>query len=243
MIRAGVAGWPLWISIGIHVVGLAAASSVVALARHEPERALVPVEMVRVEPPLESPRPPRVIPRPRPVVRSAPITQALQQPDPAPRPVQPEPVPTAPDRRYMGSANVPAPALAIPNDVGAGGPLLPAPGILGAAPGARVATAVARDTGEGIPSFARPLGGYQTTPHYPESARREGAEGVVTLRFEVLTSGKVGTIQVQRSAGRPDLDRAAVEAVKTWRFDPARRGKEAVAVWVILPVRFELNGR
>jgi periplasmic protein TonB len=243
LIRAGVAGWPLWISIGIHVVGLAAASSVVALARHEPERALVPVEMVRVEPPLESPRPPRAIPRPRPVVRSAPITQALQQPDPAPRPVQPEPVPTAPDRRYMGSANVPAPALAIPNDVGAGGPLLPAPGILGAAPGARVATAVARDTGEGIPSFARPLGGYQTTPHYPESARREGAEGVVTLRFEVLTSGKVGTIQVQRSAGRPDLDRAAVEAVKTWRFDPARRGKEAVAVWVILPVRFELNGR
>jgi protein TonB len=243
LIRAGVAGWPLWISIGIHVVGLAAASSVVALARHEPERALVPVEMVRVGPPRASPTPPRVIPRPRPVVRSAPITQALQQPDPAPRPVQPEPVPTAPDRRYMGSANVPAPALAIPNDVGAGGPLLPAPGILGAAPGARVATAVARDTGEGIPSFARPLGGYQTTPHYPESARREGAEGVVTLRFEVLTSGKVGTIQVQRSAGRPDLDRAAVEAVKTWRFDPARRGKEAVAVWVILPVRFELNGR
>jgi protein TonB len=56
-------------------------------------------------------------------------------------------------------------------------------------------------------------------------------------------SGKVGTIQVQRSAGRPDLDRAAVEAVKAWLFEPARRGKEAVAVWVILPVRFELNAR
>jgi protein TonB len=59
----------------------------------------------------------------------------------------------------------------------------------------------------------------------------------------VLASGKVGTVQVQRSAGRPDMDRAAVEAIKTWLFEPARRGKEAVAVWVTLPVRFELNAR
>jgi len=102
---------------------------------------------------------------------------------------------------------------------------------------------VARGTGEGVTSFARPRGGYQTTPHYPEAARREGVEGTVTLRFEVLASGKVGTVQVQKSAGRADMDRAAVEAVRSWLFDPARRGKEAVAVWVTLPVRFELNAR
>jgi protein TonB len=102
---------------------------------------------------------------------------------------------------------------------------------------------VARGSGDGVTSFARPLGGYQTTPHYPEAARREGVEGTVTLRFEVLASGKVGTVQVQSSAGRADMDRAAVEAVRTWLFEPARRGKEAVAVWVTLPVRFELNTR
>ncbi len=245
MTRAGLAGWPLWISVGVHVVGLATASSVVAFARHEPGRVLVPVELVRVEPPPapEPPRPPRVMPRSSPVVRSAPITQTLMQPDPTPQPVRPEPVLTALDRRYMASANVPGPALAVPGDAGAGGLLLPAPEIPGAAPGSRVGTAVVRGTSEGVTSFARPLGGYQTTPHYPESARREGAEGVVTLRFEVLMSGKVGTIQVQRSAGRPDLDRAAVEAIKTWLFEPARRGKEAVVVWVIVPVRFELNAR
>jgi len=50
-------------------------------------------------------------------------------------------------------------------------------------------------------------------------------------------------VQVQSSAGRADMDRAAVEAVRTWLFEPARRGKEAVAVWVTLPVRFELNTR
>jgi protein TonB len=245
MMRAGLAGWPLWLSVSLHVVGVATASSVVALARHEPERVLVPVEMVRVEPPPpEPPKPPRVIPRPRQVVRSAPITQTLMQPDPMPQPERRlDPVPTSPDRRYLASANVPGPALAVPGDAGAGGLLLPAPEIPGAAPGPRVGTGVARGIGEGVTSFARPLGGYQTTPHYPEAARREGAEGVVTLRFEVLTSGKVGTVQVQRSTGRPELDRAAVEAIKTWLFEPARRGKEAVAVWVILPVRFELNAR
>jgi protein TonB len=66
---------------------------------------------------------------------------------------------------------------------------------------------------------------------------------MVTLRFEVLANGKVGTVQVQQSAGREDMDRAAVEAVRTWLFEPARRGKEAVAVWVTLPVRFELHSR
>ncbi len=134
----------------------------------------------------------------------------------------------------MASADVPAPALPIPaTPARVVSCCLPRhPGCAQGSP--RVGTGVARGTGDGVTSFARPLGGYQTTPHYPESARREGAEGVVTLRFEVLTSGKVGTVQVQRSAGRPDLDRAAVEAIRTWLFEPARRGKEAVAVWVIV---------
>ena len=93
----------------------------------------------------------------------------------------------------------------------------------------------------GLTSFARPRGGYQTRPRYPDAARREGVEGEVLLRFQVLGNGHVGAVTVTRSAGRDDLDRAAVEAVKTWLFDPARRGKEPVTVWVTLPVRFQLG--
>jgi TonB family protein len=97
--------------------------------------------------------------------------------------------------------------------------------------------------GGGVTDLARPLGGYQTTPRYPDAARREGAQGVTTLRFQVLTSGLVGAVEVAQSAGHRDLDRAAVEAIRTWRFQPARRGQEVVTVWVTLPVRFELTGR
>jgi protein TonB len=95
--------------------------------------------------------------------------------------------------------------------------------------------------GGGLTGFARPLGGYQTKPSYPESARRQGIEGVTTLRFQVLTDGHVGRVAVAHSAGHAALDRAAMEAVRTWLFEPARRGKDAVAVWVTLPVRFRLQ--
>jgi protein TonB len=90
-------------------------------------------------------------------------------------------------------------------------------------------------------TFARPLGGYQVTPPYPDSARRLGVQGTTHLRFEVLPNGRVGSVQVDRSAGHPDLDQAAVEAIRQWRFEPARRGSEPVTVWVTLPVRFELR--
>lgn len=61
------------------------------------------------------------------------------------------------------------------------------------------------------------------------------------LRVRVLENGRVGEVAVDQSAGFRDLDFAAVEAVKQWLFEPARRGKEAVPVWVLLPVKFELH--
>ena len=96
-------------------------------------------------------------------------------------------------------------------------------------------------SGEALSGLARLLGGYQVKPRYPESARRAGFQGVTTLRVRVLDNGRVGEVVVEQSAGFRDLDFAAVEAVKKWLFEPARRGKDAVSVWVMLPVKFELH--
>lgn len=95
--------------------------------------------------------------------------------------------------------------------------------------------------GEALSGLARPLGGYQVKPRYPESARRAGVQGVTTLRVRVLENGKVGDVIVDQSAGFRDLDVAAMDAVKKWLFEPARQGKSPVAVWVLLPVKFELH--
>lgn len=94
--------------------------------------------------------------------------------------------------------------------------------------------------GQGI-VFTRPLGGYQVKPRYPDSARQLGAQGITLLKVRVLENGRVGELIIERSAGHPDLDTSAREAVKKWRFEPARRGNEPVAVWVLLPVKFELR--
>lgn len=96
-------------------------------------------------------------------------------------------------------------------------------------------------SGDAISSFTRPLSGYQVKPRYPESARRARAQGITVLKLRVLENGRVGEIQIEKSAGHRDLDIAAAEAVKKWVFEPAREGKAPVAVWVLVPVKFELQ--
>ena len=61
------------------------------------------------------------------------------------------------------------------------------------------------------------------------------------LRVRVLENGRVGEVNIEESTGFRDLDIAAMDAVKKWRFEPARRGNEPVSVWVMLPVKFELR--
>ena len=78
-------------------------------------------------------------------------------------------------------------------------------------------------------------------PRYPESARRQGVEGTVLLKMRITEQGRVEDVQVERSAGHPDLDQSAMEAVQRWRFEPARRSGEPVAVWVLIPVEFKLQ--
>ena len=89
---------------------------------------------------------------------------------------------------------------------------------------------------------ARPRRGYQVRPTYPAAARRAGAEGTTLLKVYVLDDGRIGEVQVERSAGHVALDEAATAAVRKWHFEPARSGGDAVAVWVLIPVNFRLRG-
>ena len=86
-----------------------------------------------------------------------------------------------------------------------------------------------------------PSGGYQVKPRYPESARRQGVEGTVLLKVRVTEQGRVEAVQLERSTGHQDLDQSAIEAVRRWHFEPARRGNQAMAVWALIPVTFKLE--
>ncbi len=69
---------------------------------------------------------------------------------------------------------------------------------------------------------------------YPDAARRLRLEGAVTIDMIVLETGEVAKIHVVESAGEI-LDQAVLQAVQSWRFEPAR--KQGVKVRVHWPYR------
>ena len=85
-----------------------------------------------------------------------------------------------------------------------------------------------RGVGSDAPAgLARPLGGYQVRPRYPESARRAGVQGTTLLKLRVLENGRVGDVVVEQSAGHRDLDHAAADAVKKWLLRTGAHGQRS----------------
>lgn len=80
-------------------------------------------------------------------------------------------------------------------------------------------------------------------PSYPRLSRRLGEEGKTILRVKVSSKGEALMIELQQSSGYKRLDRAAMKAVRDWRFIAAVRGKQAIESWVLVPVNFGLTQR
>ncbi|HEY0720133.1 MAG TPA: energy transducer TonB [Gammaproteobacteria bacterium] len=78
-------------------------------------------------------------------------------------------------------------------------------------------------------------------PRYPLAARRRGIEGTVLIRAQIREDGHCHQVNLSRGSGHALLDQAALEAVKRWRFVPARRGTQSVSAWVVVPITFRLT--
>lgn len=78
-------------------------------------------------------------------------------------------------------------------------------------------------------------------PAYPLLAIRQGAQGQVLLLVEVLTDGRAGRIELEKSSGHAALDAAAINAVRAWRFTPARKDGLLAAQTVSIPIQFNLK--
>lgn len=80
---------------------------------------------------------------------------------------------------------------------------------------------------------------YGPDPEFSEEARKAKYQGTVVLWAIVGTDGRVHEIRVQQSLGM-GLDEKAIEAVRVWRFEPARKNGQPVAVQVNVEVNFRL---
>jgi len=80
----------------------------------------------------------------------------------------------------------------------------------------------------------------EVKPAYTDDARRRSIEGNVVLEIVVRRDGSVGNLRVLRSLGA-GLDEKALDAVRQWRFGPARRQGAPVDVVVEVSVEFSLR--
>lgn len=79
-------------------------------------------------------------------------------------------------------------------------------------------------------------------PTYPVLAKAEGTEGMVKVRYGVSVDGRVVNAQIDTAEPAGVFEDAALTAVRSWRYNPALKDGEPVAVEnVVSTVRFELT--
>jgi protein TonB len=199
-----------------------------------------PITTKPPEPKPVKPEPPAIQPTPKPVEPPAP------PPAPVPLPQVVAPVATAPadDRDRAGTLNEPK----AENDSHGPGS--------GSGAGTGQGTGIGEGTGSGIgPGSGGGTGGgpyrpgsgitppsimREVKPDYTEEARRRGLAGDVVLEIVVRADGGVGSVKLLRGLGS-GLDQRAIDAVKQWRFSPARRFGTPVDVIVEVAVEFKLR--
>ena len=157
------------------------------------------------------------------------------QPEP-PRPKPPKAVERPKPKRIVAQTPKPAPAVAA-----APPKPPPAPPIPAATPA--VAAPLASEPVAPQPVPPRFDAAYLNNPPpaYPSVSRRLGEEGKVMLRVFVEPNGTPSQVKIQQPSGFPRLDAAALDAVRQWRFVPARQGTDQIGAWVLVPIAFNLR--
>jgi protein TonB len=208
-----------------------------AAAPPEPAAAAPPPEPAPPEPVQAAAPPEPPPPAPTPLPEPAPVPlQAEPPPPPAPaaeappKPPPPKPVPRAPRERAPAHpsrvASVPRPAATAPATATTPGPAAP--------------TALA--TAAPLQPARLPGGMAQSCrPEYPRAALRDQVQGLVVMRVRVTPEGRAAEVEVAQGSGSDLLDKAAVAALRTCRFEPATQAGRAVAFSYEVPYRFRLE--
>ncbi|HSP57335.1 MAG TPA: TonB family protein, partial [Halomonas sp.] len=170
-----------------------------------PEPDLADIDLPAVS--LDEPLPPLTEQAPEPQLEPEPAPEPATEPrpEPASEPA-PEPTPDAPPDATADTATSPPAGDTSSSSDGA----------------ASEAADVPVEVGQVTPTS-------QVPPEYPSRAQRRGMEGFVELEFVIRRDGRVdpGSIRVVKANPRHIFDKAALEAVRQWRFDTSGRLRQA----------------
>lgn len=191
-----------------------------------PQSRTVDLQLVTYQKPPEksvdrpvTPKPQKVQPQTKPKPAKKPVPRRKVPSKPAPRKVPPEPVAEPQPLPLEKAATTPLPERVAPT---------PAQSEQPADEQAAIQVSVPRYD-------------INPPPKYPQVARRRHYQGTVLLDVRVTPQGRAAEVKVIKSSGYPILDKSALNTVRHWQFTPARRGIQAVEMWVSVPVRFALN--
>jgi protein TonB len=188
-------------------------------------------------PPVAAPTPAEPAPTPEPAATPEPIPTPAPQPAPDIPTPPPQAAPAPDEESLPAPGSTPAPEHPKPAPHRRSKPATPHSA---AGPAAALAGAASRGAPNGpVSSHASYLS--NPKPDYPAEARRQRQEGVVLVSVEVDGDGRPSDVTLGRSSGFPLLDEAAVQAVRRWRFEPARAAGLPVSSRVEVPVRFSLS--
>lgn len=180
------------------------------------------VEGVLIEAPkaeeLKAPPTPEP-PKPLPVEQPKPKPKPQPKPQPKPKPLPPPPEGPPSEKAISAPAPEPEPAPAAP-------------------------VAAKEDDELAAPIEQPRIDASQLNnpaPVYPNLSRRLREQGTVYLELLILPDGTVSEIAVKTSSGYGRLDAAALEAVRKWRYVPAKRGGVAIPFRYVQPIEFSLS--
>ncbi|MFC6298096.1 TonB family protein [Pseudomonas sp. CCM 7893] len=192
-----------------------------------PEIPEMTVELTSPAPPVEEPPPPPPPPEPTATQEDEDAVK-----EPPPKPVEkPKPIEKPKPVVKPKPVQKPQPPKPIPQaSLAPAAPVTPTPVAPAVAPGPVKETAAV----SGLASLGNP------PPEYPSLALRRNWEGSVGLRIKVLPNGRAGSVEVIKSSGKQVLDDAAVEAVRNWKFVPAKRGDTPIEGFATQTIGFKL---
>ncbi|MGE6261600.1 TonB family protein [Aeromonas media] len=91
--------------------------------------------------------------------------------------------------------------------------------------------------GIGVGDMLTPL--QRVEPVYPYRAQQAGIEGSVTLRFSVDAEGRVQDVEVIDAKPKRQFERAAIQAVSKWRYQPRPGATDKLVQTINLKFKLE----
>jgi len=93
---------------------------------------------------------------------------------------------------------------------------------------------------EGIPDSQAPRLVYKVEPSFPEIPRQESIEAILILKLAIASDGHVAHVEILRSV-HPLINKAAIDAVRQWCFEPAKIAGKPVSASLIITMEVYLQ--